>query len=200
MSALPLLPGPFRELLKDGKIKGGMMAAHVEFATKGRTPAELLRFWAMLPSELQESLQTMILPVKWYEFSDLMTVDRAIVKVYGNGDPVVLRRVGSLSARHNFNGPYKAYRRDDIHEFLANGARFHPKFQDFGDAVYVKTSPSSGQMVHSGYSSYSPLFCESALGFYHEALEIHHARTIEVHETSCQCRGMGSCTFVLRWR
>lgn len=194
-----LLNSP-REVLGGGMVKGGMMAAHIGWATKARTPAYITRFWAALPSNLKESLSGMILPVNWYSFADLIEVDRAIVKIFGGGDPAVLREVGAYSARSNLTGVYKAYRANSIHEFFDNGARLHSKFQDFGTAAYVMTSRLSGQMVHSGYCSFSPLFCESAIGFYRESLLLHRAVSVQVDETTCQCRGARSCTFDLRWR
>ena len=192
--------GSLREVLNGGMVKGGMMAAHIGWATKARPSADITRFWAELPPRLRESLHGMLLAVNWYPFSDLIEVDRTIIRVFGGGDVSVLRQVGAYSARLNLTGIYRAYRRSSIHEFFDNGARLHSKFQDFGEAAYVKTSPSSGQMVHSLYRSYRPLFCESALGFYRESLELHGAHNVEVYETSCQCRGMHSCTFALRWR
>ena len=181
-------------------VKGGMMAAHIDWATNARQPADITRFWTAVPKPLQESLRGMLLPVNWYPFADLMEVDRTIVKVFGGGDPAVLREVGAYSARSNLTGVYRIYRRNSIHETFDNGARLHSKFQDFGEAAYVMTSKSSGQMIHSGYCSYSPLFCESALGFYRESLLLHGAKGVEVGETTCQCRGAQSCTFTLRWR
>ena len=199
MSASFQLLGSPREVLAGGKIKGGMMSAHIGWATGGRNSPDVARFWKALPFDLQQSLGGMILNVNWYEFAHLMAVDRAIVKTYGGGDVGVLRQVGAYSARLNLNGVYKVFRRNSIHEFLENGARLHSKFQDFGEAAYLKSSEFSSQMIHNRYCSYSPLFCESALGFYRESLQLHGARNVAVDETCCQCRGEESCTFALRW-
>ena len=188
-----------RELLAGGMVKGGMMAAHISFATENRSADTAMRFWNALPFQMREELGGMILPVSWYPFADLITVDRAIVKTYGGGDVLVLREAGAHSARLNLTGVYKVYRRDSIHEFLANGARLHSKFQDFGQAKYVKNGPHAGEMIFSAYRSYSPLYCESAIGFYRESLEIHGAHNVVVEESTCQCRGDASCTFSLRW-
>ena len=176
------------------------MAAHIAWATDDRWADRVLRFWNALTQPLREVLGTMILPVRWYEFSDLMAVDRAIVSVYGGNDISILQEVGAHSARLNLTGVYKAYRRESIHDFLENSARLHLKFQDFGQAKYVRLGATAGQMDLSGYRSYSPLFCESAVGFYREALKIHGARNVEVDEPDCQCRGAASCTFTLRWQ
>jgi hypothetical protein len=142
----------------------------------------------------------MLLPVNWFPFADLIEVDRAIVNVFGGADPAVLREVGAYSARSNLTGVFKAFRANSIHDFFDNGARLHKKFQDFGEAAYVMTSRTSGEMIHSGYRSYSPLFCQSALGYYRESLVLHGAASPQVDETTCQCRGDRSCTFALRWR
>ncbi len=199
MSAVAELPDTLREVLAGGKVKGGMMAAHLGFATGGRTPEQVARFRNALPVSVRESLRGLILPVNWYQFAHLIEIDRAIVRVHGGGNPSILREVGAHSAQLNLNGVYKVFRRESIHDFLEAGARLHPKFQDFGAAAYVRTSRSSGEMVHSGYCSFSPLFCESAFGYYKESLLLHGAKTVAVEEVSCQCRGDAACTFVLRW-
>ena len=68
----------------------------------------------------------------------------------------VLRQVGAYSARMNLTGIYRAYRRSSIHEFFDNGARLHSKFQDFGEAAYLKSSEFSSQMVHASTRSSPP--------------------------------------------
>jgi predicted hydrocarbon binding protein len=189
-----------RELLAGGMVKGGMMAAHVTWATKDHSPEDVNRFWNAIPGDVAAVMRTLILPVKWYEFAHLIAVDRAIVEVYGGGEIAILSELGAQSARMSLTGMYKAYRRESIHDFLENNARLHTQFQDFGKAVYRRHGPSSGTMMLSEYRSFSPLYCESASGFYREALHIHGGREIAIRETSCQCRAAGSCTFELQWR
>lgn len=200
MNSIAVNANTTREILAGGMIKGGMMAAHVAFATKDRSPEEITRFWSLLPHEVRMAAGGMLLAIKWYPFTHLIAVDRAIVDVYGHGHIDILRAVGAHSARLNLGGVYKAYRRESIHDFLENNARLLPQFQDFGQAAYVKTGALAGSMIITGYSSYSPLYCASAIGFYQEALQIHDARDVHVEETSCQCRGDRGCTFSLRWK
>lgn len=56
-----------------------------------------------------------------------------------------------------------------------------------------------GRMIHSCYTSYSPLYCASAIGFYRECIHLHGGTKIEVWESACQCRGDASCTFDWTW-
>lgn len=189
-----------REVLAGGMIKGGMMAAHVTWATRDRLPDYVARFWGAVPPNVADKVRGLILPIKWYEFADLIAIDRAIVKVYGGGDIAILRDIGAMSASLNLSGVYKVYQRDSIHDFLTNSAKLHSKFQDFGEAAYRRTGDCSGQMSLSKYISYSPLYCESAIGFYRQALEIHSARDVSVAEIRCQCLDSESCTYEISWR
>jgi hypothetical protein len=188
-----------REVLAGGMIKGAMMAAHLEWAISRRSAADITRFWNAVPADVAKRLKGIILPVNWYEFSDLIAIDRAIMNAYSGGDIRVLRDVGAYSARINLTGVYRVFKRDSIHDFLDSGARLHSKFQDFGVAKYMKTSPTSGDVILSAYRSYSPLFCESAVGFYRESLTIHGAKSVNVDERACQCIGGESCTFSIQW-
>lgn len=188
-----------REVLGDGHVKGSMLTAHIRWVEDQRT-AELPRFWEALPAGVRQRLRPTIAPDNWYAFSDLMAVDRTIVDLFGSGLPTTLRELGAYSACINLSGIYRTFTRTDVHEFLENGARLHWKMQDFGSAQYIRTGTTSGKMVHSGYCSFSPLYCESACGFYREAVALHNVEATSLIETTCQCRGDESCTFVIRWR
>lgn len=187
-------------MLEGGHVKGSMMAAHLRWVKEQRPPAEQERFWSSLPRDVHERVSGMILPVQWYDFADLIAVDRAIVNRFAGGDATLLREVGAYSAQINLSGVYKTFTRSSVHAFLDNGARLHNNFQDFGSVLYVKTGITSANMIHTGYSCYSPLFCESAIGFYVQAVTMHGVTDPVAVETSCHCRGDESCTFVIRWR
>lgn len=172
------------------------MAAHLRWISENRPPSDIARFWNALPPVTAERLRGLVLPINWYDFSELIAVDRTIVSLFGAGSTSILRELGVYSARLNL----KNATRSGVHEFLANGARMHPRFMDFGTAEYVQTSSTSGRMIHSNYISYSPLYCESAVGYYCESVSLHGVQGASVIESTCQCRGDEACTFVIRWR
>ena len=189
-----------REVLAGGRVKGSMMAAHIRWVLDKRAPHEIERFWGKLPADVDPAVRGMILPVQWYGMSDLMAVDKTIVELFGSGRPDILREVGAHSAETNLKGVYKVFTRSNVHDFLQNAAKLHRNFQDFGTVTFEKTGTRSAKMIHGGYTSYSPLFCESALGFYSKAVAMHGVDDPTVFETFCQCRGEETCTFVIRWR
>ncbi len=187
------------EFLGTGHVKGTMLAAHVQWVKENRSALEYVRFWDSLPREVRTSIG-MVLPVKWYDFAHLIAIDHSIVELFGSGSKTVLRDLGIYSARVNLGGTYKAYTRAGIQEFFTGAARLHSQFQDFGDAVYAARSATSGAMTHRNYSSYSPLYCESAAGYYQEAIVLHGGKDVAIYEAECQCRGDKGCVFVMRWR
>lgn len=175
------------------------MAAHIRWVSDNR-PNELTRFWNALEPVTREKLRGVILPINWYDFADLIAVDRAIANVFGGGETSVLRDLGAWSARFNLKGVYKNFTRTSVHGFLAEGARIHATYMDFGQAIYTQTSATAGRMIHTGYTSFSPLYCESAIGYYREAVAMHGVSGASIIESTCQCCGDDSCTFVIRWR
>lgn len=188
------------EFLAGGRVKGTIVAAHVQWVKQNRTADEYIRFWEAIPRETRNAIG-MVLPVKWYEFAHLIAIDHAIVDLFGHGSNSILREIGAQSARMNLSGAYKAFTRDSIHEFFANAARLHSQFQDFGVAMYSsKSNSTAGIMMITGYVSHSPLYCASAIGFYEEAIKIHGGQNVIVTEAQCQCRGDRACSFVMRWR
>ena len=172
------------------------MAAHIGWVTDHHSPAEVAQFWNALPPAIHERLRGLILPINWYDFSDLIAVDRAIMNLFGSGMTTILRDLGGYSARKNLKGSTRAA----VHDFLADGARIHPRYMDFGRAEYMQTSGTAGRMIHSNYTSYSPLYCESAIGYYRESVALHGVSSASVIESTCQCCGDAACTFVIRWR
>jgi hypothetical protein len=181
-----------RELAGPGQVKGGMLKAHVRWVTDQRSIEEVANFWEAVPETTRKSVGSFILDVSWYSFTDLMAIDRAIIDVFGGGDDALALELGRYSAQLNLTGTYKAYRRAVAHEYCERSARVHSSFQDFGSLEYRKTGDTSCEMIHSGYTSYSPLFCKSALGYYQEAITLNGGLHASVKETSCQCRGDAS--------
>jgi hypothetical protein len=185
-----------REQMRGGKVRGGMLAAHLKWLTEHHE-SDIPRFWDVLPNDVRRAVAGMVLPVNWYEFSHLVHIDGAIAKMYGDD---TLRELGKYSARVNLTGVYKVFTRTSIHDFFENSAKLHPRFQDFGNAHYEQTGPTSGKMVMRDYPSFSPVFCRSAVGFYEEAVRIHGAAFVKVTEPQCQCRGNEACVFEIRWK
>ena len=126
----------------------------------------------------------------------VVTLDRAMAQQFGNS---ILKDLGRFSAKINLETTYRLYKREDIHEFFRRSAGLHSQFQDFGTVEYERSNDHGGRMIHGGYACFSPTYCSSAIGYYEEALRIHGGRNVIVTESSCQCAGDASCTFVLRW-
>ena len=54
-------------------------------------------------------------------------------------------------------------------------------------------------MIFRKYPCYSPIFCDSAFGFFEQCVSMFGGTNVKVSEALCQCRGDDSCTFAMSW-
>ncbi|HEY3053585.1 MAG TPA: hypothetical protein VGK04_09390 [Thermoanaerobaculia bacterium] len=184
-----------REVLTGGRIKGGVIRAHLEWLRRNHGESAVTHLVQSLPAHLSTEISS-ALPSSWCSFESVVTLDRAIAQQHGNN---VLKDLGRFSAKINLDTTYRLFKREDIHEFFRRSVALHAQFMDFGTVVYEQSGDHGGRMLHSGYPCYSPTYCASAIGYYEEALRIHGGRNVIVSESSCQCGGDAACTFVMRW-
>ncbi len=186
-----------REVLTGGKVRGGIVRAHLQWVRDYHGDAALSRVLAALPIEAGLEVHS-ALASTWVWFESLVLLDRAIEKQCGRGARLFFRELGRYSAHLNLSS-HRAFRRDDLHKFLRCSAVLQAQFQDFGTAQYRQTSANGGEMIHSAYPCFSPVYCQSALGYYEQAITIHAATPFLVMERTCQCAGDDACTFELAW-
>jgi len=165
-----------------------MVRSHIDWVRDHRDRSEVIEFFEAVPATMRT-----VLSAAWYPFPDAVELDRIIMNWFGNGDLRFLQELGAYSARLNL------MRGSDAHDFFRRSALLHRQFHDFGTASYRELSPLRGSMMHTAYPSYSPLYCAGAAGFYRECVRLHGGVSVEVAETSCQCRGEEACTFEMVW-
>ncbi|MGZ8796999.1 MAG: hypothetical protein ACXW2F_06610 [Thermoanaerobaculia bacterium] len=184
-----------REVVSGGRVKGGVIRAHLDWLRRNHGDKAVTNLVSSLPQHLLSEISS-ALPSSWCSFESVVTVDRAMAQQFGNS---ILKDLGRFSAKINLETTYRLYKRDDIHEFFRRSAGLHSQFQDFGTVEYERSNDHGGRMIHSGYACFSPTYCSSAIGYYEEALRIHGGRNVIVTESTCQCAGDATCTFVMRW-
>lgn len=187
-----------REILTGGHVKGAIVRTHVLWVRRHRGEDGEDRLQESFPSDLRKELEC-IIPSDWYPFETLVRLDRLIIELFGDSNTDLPRELGRYSAHLNLSVPFRSYRREEIGAFFRESAALHSLFQDFGTVECIDTGERKVSMVHSGYACFSPLFCASGLGYYEQAIVEHRAQPLRVEETSCQCRGDGTCTFEVEW-
>ena len=184
-----------REKLDGGQVKGSMLRSRLEWLKDVHPDMNKDELIAALPPETSARLKRGILSSGWYPFADLVSLDKHLWERFHKEMPDILQDFGRYSAKKNLN----VISVMTPHEFFRNSAKLHDRFQDFGKVEYEQTGPTSGKMVYVDYPCFSPVYCESAFGFFEQCLILFGAGSPKVSEPQCHCRGDASCTFSMTW-
>ena len=187
-----------KEKLDGGNVKGVMLRSHLNLISSLYGDDELNELLEDLPGGTGTSLLP-ILASQWYPFATLIEIDRAAINRFGDGEIEWIRRFGSHSAESALTSTYKIFRQDDLHTYFMRSAPLNGQFQDFGKVTFNEYGETAARMIHAEYPCYSPIYCESALGYYRKVLELHGAERGSVSETTCQTLSDDACTFDLHW-
>ena len=187
-----------KEILTGGRVNGAIVKAHIKWVRDYRGDAAVAKVLATLPVETGMEVSA-ARASSWVAFESLILLDRAIERMFAREVRLFQRELGRYSAHMNLATSVGPFRAAELHRFLRCSAVLHAQFQDFGTVGYTQTSAKGGEMVHSNYPCYSPIYCQSALGYYEQMIVEHGATPFLVMERSCQCAGDPSCTFELAW-
>jgi predicted hydrocarbon binding protein len=193
------MPITLRESLSPGHVKGSMIRAHVQWAREQFGDERLSQLLASLPEAIASEVNA-ALASTWCSFESVVRLDREIARTARRDENTVMRELGRHSAELNLSTVYRAFRRDDIHEFFRRSTTLHRQFQDFCDSEYVQTAPTRGEVRLRAATCFSPIYCASAAGYYEQVIRLHGGGDPIVTETTCRCAGDDVCTYVMAWR
>jgi hypothetical protein len=185
-----------KEKLDGGRIKGSMIRSRFDWLKEFHPECDRQEIIDKLPAATGARFARGILASEWYEFADAVALDKAMLERFGKQHPELLRDFGRHSAKKNLTTVIASM---SIHDFFKSSAKLHDRFQDFGTANYEQTSDTSGKMVYLKYPCYSPVYCESAFGFFEQCIVMFGGKNPKVTETLCHCSGDSSCTYSMQW-
>jgi uncharacterized protein (TIGR02265 family) len=188
-----------REALAGGHVKGAMVRAHMQFVRARLGEETLTRMMAALPPQVAAEVNG-ILVSTWCSFESLIALDLAIARLAGREPAEIMRELGRYSAEINLSTLYRAFHRDDIHEFFRRSANLHRQFQDFGECVYEQLGPTSARISIRNAACFTPAYCSSEAGYLEQVIATHGGTDASVSESACQCGSDDHCTFEMRWR
>ena len=186
------------ESLAGGHVKGTMVRAHLQFVRDRFGDVALTRTLAALPVPMRAEVDG-ILVSNWCNFETLVALDLAIARVAGRDPRELMRELGRHSAKVNLTTVYRAFHRDDIHEFFRHSATLHRQFQDFGTCSYEQLGVTRGRISVRDSACFSPTYCASEAGYLEEVIATHGGKSAIVAESACQCGEDDHCTFDLSW-
>jgi predicted hydrocarbon binding protein len=188
-----------RESLTGGRVKGAMVRAHLQFVRDRLGEPTLALTLKALPAPVATEIHG-ILASTWCAFESLVVLDRTIARVAGRDETELMHELGRYSAQINLSTVYRAFHRDDIHEFFRNSAMLHRQFQDFGDCEYEPLGKAHGRISVRNAVCFSPAYCASEAGYLEQVIATHGGTSASVTEPACRCANDDRCTFELRWQ
>jgi predicted hydrocarbon binding protein len=187
-----------RESLKGGRVKGAMVRAHLQFVRERLGEAVLEETLKALPPAVNAEVHG-ILTSTWCTFESVIVLDRTIARVSAREERELMRELGRYSAQVNLSTIYRAFHRDDIHDFFRNSATLHRQFQDFGTCEYERAGEGHARISIRNAACFSPVYCSSETGYLEQVIATHGGTAASVTESACQCANDDRCTFELRW-
>ena len=182
------------------QVKGAAILARRTFVSEEFGTGAWQKILDSLPEEDREILEGTILASTWHPFEFNDQLDRAIVKVLGDGAREIFEKIGRASAKQNLTGPHKAFMaRRDPAWFLSATNRIYDFYYDTGHRTYESTGPTSGVMTTYDAEAVTETDCLTVIGWYKEALEMCGANQVEMVEETCRARGGEVCRYRISW-
>jgi uncharacterized protein (TIGR02265 family) len=182
------------------EIKGLVLQARKEFVDENFGKGAWEKVLEALPQEDRESIRDLILAAKWYPFELGDRLDKAIVKVLGEGEEKVFEEIGAKSAVRSLTKVHRSFLvPGDPLAFLKKADVIYKFYYDTGRREYTETGPTSGVLTTYDAETYSVPDCLTVIGWYKEALTMCGARNVEVKEEECRATGGKCCRYRVAW-
>lgn len=180
------------------EVRGELFLVRFAYVRETFGPEALATLLAALPTSDRQGLES-VAERRWYPFSLLNRLDRAIAEHLAGNDPAVFERLGAASARERTMVLKDVAAFVSVHGFLARIAEDHRRFHTFGQASYRRVSFTEGELTYLEYPEPDRVYCLGGLGYLRTAVEQLAGPPVLVEERWCQCRGDAVCVFNLQW-
>jgi hypothetical protein len=199
MSTQPNAGYKREHLGETAKVTSSILKAYLAWAQK-RWPDAVKRLQALVSADTAALLAAPFDENRRILFRQLVEVSKAVAVTEGGNPNVVYGELGRQSAVVNMAGAYSRFSQEVPHQFFDHMDHLHHTFQNFGRSSYTRTGERAGRIRLEGYQEFSPIYCQSGVGYYEQALRMMKAPgPIRVVEVSCQCLGEPACVYELSW-
>jgi hypothetical protein len=197
---MPDAAGYKREQLGEkAKVTSSILRAYMEWAQR-RWPNAVDRLRPMVSADTAALLGKPLDENRRILFRQLIDVSKAIAVTEGGNPNVVYHDLGRHSAVVNMAGAYNRFSPEVPLQFFDHMDHLHHTFQNFGRSDYTRVGDRAGRIRLEGYPEFSPIYCQSGVGYYEQALRMLKAPgPIRVIEVGCQCLGEPACVYELSW-
>jgi predicted hydrocarbon binding protein len=188
-------------ILGEGKIKGSVLLARLEFIKEHGGDRTLQAVLGKLSEVDREVFTGMILPVSWYDIRLELRLDMAIAAVISPNDPArPFLAMGRSSAEKNL----AQYQSDFVevgnpHRVLSRAPQLYRLYYDAGRRTYEKLDERKAVLRTFEAPTVTVEDCLTIVGWHERAIEISGGKAVDVKETKCRTRGHDHCEYLCEW-
>ena len=182
------------------EIKGLVLQARKEFVDENFGAGAWEQVLEALSQEDRGSIGDLILAAKWYPFELGDRLDKAIVRVLGEGKEKIFEEIGAKSALRSLTRVHKSFLAPgDPLAFLKKADVIYKFYYDTGRREYTETGPTTGILTTYDAETYSVPDCLTVVGWYRKALQMCGAHSVRVVEEECRAKGGRVCRYRVAW-
>jgi uncharacterized protein (TIGR02265 family) len=184
---------------RQGKIKGGVLQARLQFVREQRGDEAADRVLKSL-SEDDRKICRQLLVGMWYPFEINERLDAAIAAEMGIGERV-FELIGEKSAQHNLSSAHRLFIvAGDPHALLRRAQQIYSMYyNDAGRRIYERLGDRKAVLRTFDAEMFSRHDCLTNIGWHRKAIEMCGVTNVRVTETKCRAKGADICEYVCEW-
>ncbi len=186
------------------EVKGHAIISCKNYLTKRFSDKDLLKLKDVL-SENNYNILFHAEGEKEYPLNDFIEINKAICKIFSDGNTNILREIGRQSATDAVKGVLKAFFKFGSPQFIMKLAtEVFSKYYNTGKLIYVESTKNSVvadlQDFKIDNKEDMEFICKRVEGWIERSIEISAGKGMKTIQTKCMAKGDESCMFYTEWQ
>ena len=137
----------------------------------------------------------------WYDAEIYKDLNKSIKKVLGPKEPMIMEKIGELTAEASMKGVYSAkLKENNVRLTLDRAASLWRAFHDSGDLeIEVSETENRAIMRVKDYPLPHKEFCDNLVGWGRRLISLSGGENAQLKEVRCVCKGAPYCEMIATW-
>lgn len=181
-------------------VKGTFLVNRFRYIDEKGKAGDKQRILEYVNPDLRRSLESGVLPIKWYPCSDYVELLQAMKKVMGPDDKEFYVKLGVFSASISLNSIYKMFMKiGSVETSMSKIPRMWNQLVDNGRLEFQVDGGNKAKIQVLEFDSISPEFCEALKGWMIGSFQICGVRQISITVDNLVVSSNGSAEYSCQW-